>query len=74
MSNKETAEFIHSTELGLTEDGMINISSSSNVTFGDANRTLFTAERLLNNVEFDNEEDVLLLQSLPPLTYIDLEN
>jgi hypothetical protein len=45
MSNKETAEFIPSTELGLTEDGMINISSSSNVTFGDANRTLFTAER-----------------------------
>lgn len=67
-------QIVEASELGLSEEGWDAISGNSNITFGDANRTLYTAERLLKRVDFENDNDRDILDELEPLTYIDLEN
>jgi len=71
-------KYIPVSALPISEAGHEDISNSSNVTFGDANRTMFTIERLLERVSFDDENDIKILEAIAklhgPLTYIDLEN
>ena len=74
----ETCAFIPASELNLSIEGWENISNSSNITFGDANRTLYTLERLRIDVEFENENDKAILNAAIDkyglMFYIDLEN
>lgn len=76
--NIETCAFISLSATGISQDGITEISENSNITFGDANRTLFTIERILRLMEFENPEDTNVLEKLQetfgPLMYIDLEN
>lgn len=75
--NKETVTFIPASELGFSDEGWEDINNSSNITFGNANLTIYTAEKLNEYVEFDNPDDeqiLLDLIELDPMTYIDLEN
>lgn len=74
----ETVNLLPASEIGFSEEGWEDISNNGHITFGDANRTLYTAERLNQHVEFDNEEDQALLDAVikkyGPTIYIDLEN
>jgi hypothetical protein len=70
----ESVQFIPASELNLSEDGWENISNNSNITFGDANRTLYTVARIKDRVDFDNEKDQEIFENLDPTIYIDLEN
>jgi len=75
----EQCTFIPASSLGLSEEGWENISNSSNITFGDANRTLYTPDRLLMHVEFDNPDDMRKIEAAKEeggyeAQYIDLEN
>lgn len=71
-------KFIPVSELPISDEGHENISNSSNVTFGDANRTMFSIERLLERVTFDKDKDKAILEAIAEQhgqqTYIDLEN
>lgn len=77
----QTASFIPLSDIRISEAGKDLISQSSNITFGDANRTLFSVERLLTHVDF-NAKDTAVLERLHKrsinefngLLYIDLEN
>jgi len=75
----ETCTFIPASELNLSEEGWENINNSINITFGDANRTLYTFERLLQHVEFENPEDEAKVSAANEqyggeTEYVDLEN
>ena len=73
----ETCSFIPFSDLPFTEDAIQNISDSSSITFGDANRTLISADRFLD-IDFDNKHDTkvveILIAKYGPMCYIDLEN
>ena len=70
--------FIPASELALSNEGWEDINNSSNITFGDANRTLYTLERLQQNVEFDDPDDEARIDNAiaehGAFAYIDLEN
>ena len=75
----ESCTFIPASALGLSEQGWEDICNSSNVTFGDSNRSLYTFDRLLSHVHFENQEDEDLIQKAKEAygfetEYVDLEN
>ena len=74
----EMCVFIPLSATGLSEEGKDEISQNSNITYGDANRSLFTIESLLAEMNFEDDEDTSVLEKLAerfgPLMYIDLEN
>jgi hypothetical protein len=74
----ETCTFIPGSELGLSDDAWESISNSSNITFGDANRTLYTFDRLLMHVEFSPEDEAKIEAAKEKYgyetEYVDLEN
>tara|TARA_R110000824_G_scaffold201667_1_gene385725 strand:- start:2262 stop:2492 length:231 start_codon:yes stop_codon:yes gene_type:complete len=75
----EKCTFIPVSEIGLSDQGMVDISESSRITFGDANRTLYTFDRLIDHVNFDNESDITLIKKAQEdygleTEYVDLEN
>ena len=74
----KTVELIEASDLPISSEGWENISNCSNITFGDANRSLFSVERILILVDFDDKADQLLFEKIQevhgPYTYIDLEN
>lgn len=80
----ETCSFVKASELleGLTEVSE-SISNSGNVTWGDANRTLYTADTLYDaaneRLSVDSEEMMRFLEKINSLpkkfqTYVDMEN
>jgi len=75
----QTCTFMLASELGLSEEGWESIYNNSNLTFGDANRTLYTFDRLLMHVDFDNPEDTAKIEAAKEAygyetEYVDLEN
>lgn len=72
----ESCNFVRLSNVPISEEGKNCISESSNVTFGDANRTLFTISRLRSLVDFELSDDKILeaLMYEAGDIYIDLEN
>jgi len=82
----QSCKFVLASDLfkGLPEELWDAISSSSNITFGDANRTLFTAQRIVD--ELSSEAGLFISPDFAELkkrinrlpqklrTYVDLEN
>ena len=71
---KKTCEFVPVSSLGLSEIGLEEISNCSNVTFGDAQHSLFKAIDLIRRVDFSLEEDVNKLTAAGLQTLIDVES
>jgi hypothetical protein len=80
---KMTCEFIEITSIvpaSLTDDFWADFSSDAPFSFGDNDRTLVTAERVLEHCKFvcetDTDEMIEFLDLLKSLgdTYIDIEN
>ena len=76
--NIQTCKFITISEL-LEKAGIPSESVDDDFfdawSFGDANRTLISKERLVNRCESVNEVDLLeFMKSIPDDIYIDLEN
>ena len=76
--NIATCAFIPLSATGLSAEGKQEILQSNNFTLGDANRTLYTIERIRKGLTFVDDADNIVLQMLEnqfgPLMYIDLEN
>lgn len=74
----ESCQFICISDIPFTVEFTNALTDSDSITFGDANRTLVTAERLLQEVDIENEEDSQLLERLiekyGDLCYIDISN
>jgi len=71
-------EFLELTDLRLSDEAMDCLSQSGNLTFGDANRTLYTLARIKYEIDAELESDIEILnQAIEKYTehcYIDLEN
>lgn len=76
--NVESLKFIAASNLGFSDEGWENINSSSNITFGDANRTMYSLSRLNDRVTFDDDDDQAILdaaiEKYGPDFYVDLES
>ena len=82
----QSCKFVLASDLfaGLTEDYWDAVSNSSNISFGDANRSLFTAQRIVDElspaaglfISPDFAELKKRINRLPKKlrTYVDLEN
>lgn len=84
LQNVISCSVLPMSQSGISESGKTLITESSNVTFGDANRTLFSPSRLLEFVNFNKKDTEILTRldkhnnQLPAAScgfiYIDLEN
>jgi len=74
-----TCTFICLSELDLSWQGSEDISNCSDITFGDANRTLYSFDRLCTRVDFTNPDDDAKIAAAKEqyggeIEYVDLEN
>lgn len=73
-----TLKCIYASDIGFSDEAWEDINNSSNITFGDANRTLYSAQRLNERVTFQNQMDKdslnEIIKTFGPGIYIDLEN
>lgn len=78
----EMCRFIPVSSLPISEEAKSSISQSGSITFGDANRTMVTLERIkgeIDSYDFEtNERDAAIMDALiaklGPNFYVDLEN
>ena len=73
----ETCAFIPLSALPISEPGKDKIEQTSNITFGDANRTMVTIPRLIQDVDFCKRDVGILNRIITQLAnpiYVDLEN
>lgn len=81
-SSVESTHFIPISKLPISDEAKNSISDSNDITFGDANRSLFSITRIASVIDADdydtNEKDQAtieaIMQKYGEEFYVDLEN
>lgn len=59
----QTCKYLPSSSV-ISDIGITEISECNSITFGDLNKSMVSVERLLNEVDFTNNEDIENLQKI----------
>lgn len=73
----QKVEFVFLSDIGLSDEGIQQVSESGYLTFGNAAHTLYTLDDVAASVQFDADEDrdtfAKVIDALGGQTLVDLE-